>query len=1042
MITASIRHGTLLAVAVMTICVLGIVAALRIPVQMIPDLDTRTITVVTGWPGATPQDVEKEILIEQERYLRVLPNLRRMVSYANTGEAEIELEFPFGVDVTEAMIRVSNALSQVPSYPENVDQPRLFSSSFSENAFMYFRLAPVSGNPLALDMDLVFDFVDDYVRPRMERVPGVSQVEVRGGAQRQIQIRVDPARLAQRGITLTELRDAIRARNRDVSAGDIDADKRRYLIRTVGRFEELDDLRNLIISRQNDTHVYLRDVADVELDHFEVRRVSYSDGERNITLSVRREAGSNVIRIKDEMLQVVDEINRDLLQPQGLRMDLFSDDVRYVQDSISNVWSNLLIGVLLASAIMYLFLRSGRATLVGVLGIPLCTIAAFLGLLAFDRTINVISLAGVAFALGMTLDNTIVVLESIDRARQRGLDRFNAAIEGVREVWPAVLAATTTTVIIFIPVMFVQEEAGQLYSDIAIAISAAIIASMLAAVLIVPSVCARIGTGSSSATAGVQTPPRLQRRLLSGIDALTATAPRRWLCIGLGSASLLGSAVLLMPPAEYLPEGEEPKAFTSMIAPPGYSLAEMTKIADEVRVRLDTYVNADPAAYDRGEADVPALKYYSLSVAATNLNVLAEPLRHTDLEAMMERLTQQFRQYPGMRAFSARGSIISSNNGGTRAVALDISGPDLSSLYATAQAAYQRAETLFTNPQLSSEPSSLSLDQPLVEIRPRWERLSEFGLTAQDFGYAAAALSDGAFVDEFFLRDDKVDMFLFSGAGNAQTLDQLAQTPVSTPRGGVLPLTALAELRETVDSDALRRVDGRRTVTLFIIPPRSVALETAVSIVRDELVPAMRAEGEVGRDVTLDISGAADQLDATRESLSSNFLIAIVLIYLLLVAIFTHWGHPLMVLATVPQGIAGGVIGLVAFNALGISQPFDMLTMLGFLILLGAVVNNPILIVDRTWQNLKSGATPHAAVSEAISCRLRAILMSSLTTIFGLAPLVFIPGSGTELYRGIGIVVLTGLVLSTVVTLTILPCLLVTVLERWGRRQMHTAAAP
>ena len=256
MLDAGIRRGTILTVAVLISSVLGIVAALRIPVQMIPDLDVRTISVVTGWPGATPQDVEKEILIEQERYLRTLPNLKRMLSRASTGSAQIELEFPFGVDINEALIRVSNALSQVPAYPENVDQPRLFSSSFSNNAFMYFRLMPLAGNPLQLDMDMLRDYAEDFVRPQMERVPGVSEVGVSGGAERQIQVLVDPARLAQRGISLTQVRDTIRARNRDSSAGDIDSGKRRYLLRVVGRFEQLSELENLILTQQGDNQVF------------------------------------------------------------------------------------------------------------------------------------------------------------------------------------------------------------------------------------------------------------------------------------------------------------------------------------------------------------------------------------------------------------------------------------------------------------------------------------------------------------------------------------------------------------------------------------------------------------------------------------------------------------------------------------------------------------------------------------------------------------------------------------------------------------------
>lgn len=1043
MFEGSIRHGTILTVVVLIVCVLGTVAALRIPVQMIPDLETRTVSVVTGWPGATPQDIEKEILIEQERYLRTVPNLGRMTSFAETGEAYIELEFPFGVDINETLIRVSNALSQVSSYPENVDQPRLFSSSFSENAFMYFSIIPLPGNPHQLDMDMMYDFVEDHVRPRMERVEGVSEVQIRGGAQRQVQIQLDPAKLAQRGLTLTQVRDAIRERNADVSAGDIDSGKRRYLLRTVGRFDQLQGLEELILVRQNNTNVRLKDVGTVTLDHFEVREEAWSEGERSIRLAVRRESGSNVINIKQQLLPVMDTLAAEVLEPNGLRVVLIGDDVRYVQDSIRNVWTNLALGAFLATVVMYLFLKSATATLVGILSIPICTVVSFLGLLAFDRTINVISLAGVAFAIGMTVDNTIVVLESIEQARRRGLQLVDAALAGVREVWPAVLASTTTTVLVFAPVLFVREEAGQLYSDIAIAISAAILASMLVAVTVVPSACARLGFRGANLKGHES--PQSKGRIHHWVEWLVSTPLRRGVTMVLGVVLTVGVAIPLMPAAEYLPEGEEPKAFSLMIAPPGYNLGEMAAIGKEVRALLDPAVNADPARFDRGEIPVPALKYYTMNVSGGSIWFMSEPVRGEDIEPMMNALTDLFRQYPGMRAFSSRGSIISSNNGGTRAVNLDVSGPDLASLYATAENAYRRASEVFDNPQIQSDPSSLSLDQPLVEVRPRWERLAEFGYSAADFGYAVAALSDGAYVDEFFVDDDKVDIFMFSSAGQGQQLEQLAHLPVHTPSGAVLPLSALADLRETVDSATVRRVDGNRTVTLHIVPPRSVALETAVARVQNELLPQMRAAGEVGSGVTIDISGAADQLDATRDALSGNFVVALVLIYLMLVAIFQHWGYPLFIMVTVPLGMAGGLAGLVALNGSGdllamlglnsIQQPFDMITMLGFVILLGTVINNPILIVDKTRSNLMQGGfSLHDAVMDAVSSRLRPILMSTLTTLFGLAPLVLIPGAGTELYRGLGIVVLAGLLCSMFITLTFLPCFLIAVLGWKARR--------
>ncbi|MEO1320442.1 MAG: efflux RND transporter permease subunit, partial [Pseudomonadota bacterium] len=294
-----------------------------------------------------------------------------------------------------------------------------------------------------------------------------------------------------------------------------------------------------------------------------------------------------------------------------------------------------------------------------------------------------------------------------------------------------------------------------------------------------------------------------------------------------------------------------------------------------------------------------------------------------------------------------------------------------------------------------------------------------------------------------FRGDDKIDIFLYSSAGDAQQLANVEDLPVFTPSGAVVPLAAVADIVETVDTDSLRRLNGRRTVTLNIIPPRSVALETAVERVRTAVIGKMRDDDVLPQSVTVDISGASDQLTATRAALADNYVVAIVLSFLVMVAIFNHWGWPLVILTAVPLGIAGGIAGLALMNAVGVRQPFDMITMLGFLILLGVVVNNPILIVDGALANLRSGASDAvAAVRDAVSARIRPILMSMITTLFGLAPLVFLPGEGTELYRGVGVVVLTGLLFATLVTLTFLPSLLVMLLklrERWMAGRLVSA---
>jgi len=579
-----------------------------------------------------------------------------------------------------------------------------------------------------------------------------------------------------------------------------------------------------------------------------------------------------------------------------------------------------------------------------------------------------------------------------------------------------------------------------LYSDIAIAISGAIIASMLVAIFVVPAAMANMGKETVSGRKSLVLSGKWMR-LVMIFSASKKSA--RILAFGF-MVIILGSAYVFMPAAEYLPEGEEPKAFSRMFAPPNYNLSEMEKIGDDLRVYFKDYVNASPEAFESGQTNMPPLAYYNMRVSIGSIWFLSAPVNPQYMDEMMDAITKKFKSYENMRAFSARGSIISSNDGGTRAVAVDLAGNDLTDLYRAAEAVYSQAEIVFDNPQLNSNPNSLTLEQPMIEIRPRWQRLAELGISNRDFGYAVAAISDGAYVDEFILNDDKVDIFMFSNAGNKQTIKDLASSPLVTPQGNIIPLNAIADLVESKNSNSVRRVDGHRTVTVYIIPPRDVALETAQAIVRNELLPVLWQQGSIAQGINVSISGAADQLEATKASLSSNFAIAIVLIFLLLVAIFNHWRYPLFILATVPMGMAGGLLGLILINAVntgltsiglgGAYQPFDMITMLGFLILLGTVVNNPILIVDQTRRFLEQGESIQNAVRGAVRKRLKPILMSTATTIFGLAPLVLLPGEGTELYRGVGVIVMCGIFVSTVLSLTFLPALLTALLKEQTRK--------
>jgi multidrug efflux pump subunit AcrB len=1045
----SLEKPVILAVGIIIVCLFGLAALFRVPLQLIPDLDPRVITVRTIWPGASPQDVEKEILVEQEEFLRNVTGLDRMISTASFGRGTIELEFPFGMDINEALIRTSNALSQVPDYPENVDEPRISSESFSENSFAYYSIVPLPGNPKGLNIREETDWVEDNIKTRLERVPGISSVDVSGGTRRQLNIYLDPARLASHRLNVMDVRNVIRSRNRDLSGGDMDFGKRRYLVRTLGRFQDIEEINDLIIAERNGSFIRLSDVGHAEMGQSELRSERFSEGIPQVFMSIRKQVGANIVEVFEAANTAIGELNEGIVRDYGMVIQPRMDDVMYIRDSVRTVLKNLLIGAFLAIIVLRLFLRSWSATLIGALGIPICALAAFLGLLLTGRTINVISMAGVAFAIGMTMDNSIVVLENIMRMVAAGKDSKKAALEGVREVWPAVLASTLTTVMVFLPVVFLQLEAGQLYSDIAIGISSMILMSMIVAVTLIPSVSGHflthseipVGRHGGPTGAIVRWGIRAGQALMARMEWLLGRSRRRVIAL---SGTLFAAVFILLaltPAAEYLPEGEEAKIFARMFAPPGYNLETMVEIWERLDPAVTGQIGADGSDFRDGKTDIPPIHRHVAFISPGFMLFVTVPGDRNHTQALLEGLTGLFRSEPGMRSFASRGSIFSGNEGGSRSINVELSGRNLEQLFSTAMKAFVAAGDLFEGVQVNSDPSppTLSMSQPIARVRPDWERAAELGLEQREIGYIMWAYSDGAFVDEFFLDDDKIDMYLYSVAGSINQPKDLENTMIHTPEGTV-QLSSLARVEETVGTSSIRRVNGLRTVTLGINPPRHIALETGVNLVREQLIKGLRASGQIPPEITVTITGASTALEQTRAEMGGNFILAIIIAYLLMVAVFSHWGFPLIIMTTVPVGVSGGLVGLWLLNTIGghldwiglapLNQPFDVITMLGFLILIGTVVNNPILIVERAVRNVeRKGMAILDSVKEATHVRLRPVMMSTITTVCGLSPLVLLPGAGSELYRGLGAIVLFGLLASSLVTLTILPVFLALVLE-------------
>ncbi|MDX1583229.1 MAG: efflux RND transporter permease subunit, partial [Thermoanaerobaculia bacterium] len=585
-VESSIKYPVTTTVGAILLVLFGGIALARIPIQLTPTVETPEISVRTFWPGASPQEIEREIVDEQEEQLKSLEGLQKMESTSSDSVGQVTLTFLPGTDVDSALLKVSNRLEQVPDYPEDADQPVIQTVGEDRSAMAWFILQPIEDGVYEGDVTEEFTFVEDFVKPEFERVSGVGSVNAFGGQEREMQVILDPERLAAREITISQLLTSLERENRNFSGGDFTEGKRRYIVRTVGEYRSASEIENVVIAVRDGVPVYVRDVADVELGYSKPRAKAYYMGDPMIAFNAVREPGANVLDTMAGLKAAMSRVNEELLAERGLHIIQAYDETDYIESAIDLVQQSLFLGGVLAILVLLLFLRSRSSTLVIAIAIPISVIGTFLMMNWMGRTLNVISLAGMAFAVGMVVDNSIVVLENIYRHRQMGKARFRAAHDGAKEVWGAVLASTLTTIAVFLPVLFVQDEAGQLFRDIALAISCAVGLSLIVAITVIPSLSARIlATAADSSHGGfrnlwgvVDKGHAFNDWITDRVHWITGSTLRR---IAVVAGFTLGAVLLswlLMPKAEYLPTGNRNLLFGIILPNPGHSLEENAEL--------------------------------------------------------------------------------------------------------------------------------------------------------------------------------------------------------------------------------------------------------------------------------------------------------------------------------------------------------------------------------------------------------------------------------------------------------------------------------
>jgi len=509
-IRAAIDRPIAVIAAVLMAVLFGYLALTTIPIQLTPDVRKPVITVETLWAGAAPIEVEREIVNKQEDELKGLEGLETMTSSSQTGQAEITLEFAIGTDMDRALLLVANRLDRVSGYPAEADEPILGTSGSEDNPIAWFIMKRAQGNDTPIHH--YGDFTEDVVQEAFERVEGVAGTNVFGGAARELQIVVDPERLAQYRMTIPEIVERLRAENISISAGDVDEGKRRYVVRAEGELNTIEAVEQVVLRSSLEGEdlasygrVRVSDVADVGFGYKEATTIIRHRGEPAIAVNIVRETGANVIETMTGVREVRDDLVAGPLAGAGLTFEQVYDETIYINGAIDLVIQNIWLGGILAAGVLMLFLRSPRATLIVSIAIPISVVASFVAMSALGRTLNVISLAGIAFAVGMVVDAAIVVLENIYRLRQEGLSPREAAYKGAKQVWGAILVSALTTVMVFIPILTMELEAGQLFRDIAVAISVSVLLSLLVAITVIPALSSRLLTRDMG-TGGVKLP--------------------------------------------------------------------------------------------------------------------------------------------------------------------------------------------------------------------------------------------------------------------------------------------------------------------------------------------------------------------------------------------------------------------------------------------------------------------------------------------------------------------------------------------------------
>jgi multidrug efflux pump len=1000
----SVRRPVFATVVSLMLIIIGLMAVLRLSVREYPDIDPPIVTIETRYRGASPEVVETRITQVLEDRVAGLPGVDKLTSSSEEERSQITIEFDLQTDVDSAASdvrdRVSRALGELP---EEAEPPEVAKVDSSSQSVMWINLSSDRRSVLELT-----DYAERYLVDQFAIVKGVGRVNLSGDRRYAMRVWLDREALAARALTVADIEDALRAENVELPAGRLESQAREFTVRTETGLADEQAFRRLIVGRSGEGHlVQLGEVADVQLGAENERTTARANGVPAISIGIEQQSKANTVEVSRGVQREMERVRTTL--PEDLRLEINYDRSTFVNESMKEVMKALGIAIGLVLVVIYAFLGNLRATIIPGVTVPISIIATFAVMAFMGYSINVLTLLGLVLAIGLVVDDAIVVLENIHRRIERfGEPPLIASIDGGREIGFAVIATTLVLVAVFVPVSFIQGNIGRLFGEFGISLASAVLFSALVALTLTPMMCSKMLHHEVARTGFSAFVDRGFRRLSERYTAAlghTLTQPAMTLLVA-GAVSVLAFALLHTLPAEYSPR-EDRGVFTVQTQAPEGASFEYT---DEHTRQIEKVLLEERASGEvmRILTRVPG-NWGAAEVNSSRVVTLLEPWheRESSAEEIAQRVRGKFNDIPGVRVqvVLPQGLGVRGQN---RPLHVVITGP-------TYEQAAEWATTLAA--RLNEVPGIIDADDDYEERKPQMrisidrDRAADLGVSLGNVGRTLETMLGSRIVTTFLRDGEEYNVVLQGREEQRVTPSDLSNIYVrSEIVGELVPLASLVRLEERAGAGRLYRFDRKRAVNVTAGLAPGYSLGTAIEQVRDI------AATELPAAAYIDFDGESREFQRAGRSLYITFLLALVIVFLVLAAQFESFRHPLIIMFTVPLAVTGALLGLWLFDF-----TINVYSQIGVILLIGLAAKNGVLIVEFSNQLRDRGRELTDAVIEASATRLRPVLMTSLCTVFGALPLLFATGAGAESRQPIGIVVAFGVSLATLLTLFVVP---------------------